>query len=59
VKKTAYVLTGSALIVVATLLNRLDGGGADLLLLLALGMALLVASADVPTRAPHRKDSRA
>jgi hypothetical protein len=57
-KKALYAALGAALIVVATLLNRIDGGGADLLLLLVLGLALLLASADAPIRAPHRKDVR-
>jgi ABC-type nickel/cobalt efflux system permease component RcnA len=49
VKKAVYAVLGALLILSATALNRFAGGGVDLVLLMVLGLALLIASADVPT----------
>lgn len=49
-KKTVYAVLGAVLIVVATLVNRVDGGGVDLMLMIAIGVTLLLASADLPTK---------
>jgi hypothetical protein len=59
VKKVSYVAAGTLLVVVATLVQRFDGGGADVAGMIVLGVVLLIASVDVPTRTTHRKDSRA
>ncbi len=50
-KKVVYVLCGVTLVIVATVIRALAGGSLDLMLLVGLGLALIVASADVPTRA--------
>ncbi len=50
-KKVAYVMCGTVLVIVATVLRILAGGGLDLVLLVGLGLVLIVASADVPSRA--------
>jgi hypothetical protein len=54
-KKITYALTGAVLIVVATLTNRIDGGGPDIAGMFALGLALLLASIDFPQ--PRRSTS--
>jgi hypothetical protein len=54
VKKSVYCAGGVLLILVATVLGRIDGGGADVALLVGLGLALLIASADIPTKARVR-----
>ncbi len=50
-KKTTYAVLGVTLVIVATVIRTLAGGSLDLMLLVGLGLALIVASADVPTRA--------
>jgi membrane-bound ClpP family serine protease len=47
-KKSVYALAGAVMIVVATLTRTVAGGGAELLLLIVVGLALLIASADLP-----------
>jgi hypothetical protein len=49
-KKTAYCVLGASLIALAAILGRMDGYGADTALLVALGVVLLIASADLPTK---------
>ncbi len=49
-KKAIYAVLGVALVIVASVLRTLAGGGIDLVLLVGLGLALIVASADVPTK---------
>jgi len=50
-KKSIYAVLGVTLVIVATVLRTMAGGSLDLMLLVGLGLALIVASADVPTRA--------
>lgn len=49
-KKTVYALCGATMITTAVVLRVLSGGGGELLVLIALGVLLLLASADTPTR---------
>ncbi len=50
-KKSVYAILGVTLVIVASVLRTLTGGSLDLVLLVGLGLALVIASADVPTRA--------
>ncbi len=50
-KKITYAILGVTLVIVASVLRTMAGGSLDLALLVGLGLALIVASADVPTRA--------
>jgi len=47
-KKITYAICGATLVIVATVLRTIAGGGLDLALLVALGLVLLIASADIP-----------
>ncbi len=47
-KKTAYAVSGAAMIVIATLTRSLSDGGLELLALMIVGLLLLIASADLP-----------
>ena len=49
-KKSIYCMCGTAMIVIATLTRSLSDGGLELLALMIVGLILLVASADLPTR---------
>ncbi len=43
------------MLIVAVLLRTLAGGGPELALLTIVGLALLLASADMPTKSPQTK----
>ncbi len=52
-KKSVYAAGGTLMVIVAVLLKTLAGGGPELALLLIVGLALLLASADMPTKSPQ------
>ncbi len=52
-KKSTYAAGGTLMLIVAVLLKTLAGDGPELALLLIVGLALLLASADIPTKSPQ------
>jgi hypothetical protein len=54
-KKSTYALCGSTMLIVAVGFRIYTDAGSELALLLIVGLTLLLASADMPTKSPQTK----